>query len=790
MNDAARTPPLGVGVAISLLAGVAIALWLPGLPGWPLLAGKAALGAALWWRGGRLRCAGALLAGLGLAGLHAAYALSLQLPVPMERGDFAVVGRVVDLPDHEVRRTRFTFQVGRDDGIPEALRGRTLRLSWYDGYDVDSGDPPSPRLGVQAGQQWALTARLRAPRGLVNPGGFDGERHALARRIAATGYVRAPAAAVLMKPAHGLDAWRERMSLRIAEAVPTPGAGRFVQALALGDTRGLTDSDWETLRANGLTHLIAISGFHVGLVAGLAALVSGALWWLLPALGRICPRPVAAALAGLGGATLYAAVAGFSLPTVRTVLMIAVVAATRWQRRPLRIADALALAAIAVMLVDPLSVLMAGFWLSFAGVAWLVWCLPDAHRRPVRDFLSAQGVATLGLLPLTVVLFGQASLAGPLANLIAVPWWSLVVVPLSLAGMALESLQPGWGAVAWRAAGSCFELSWPLFEGLAGTGLAVWWLPEARWFAVPLALFGAFWLLLPRGLPGRQLAILLWLPLLWPARGLPGHGEAEMVVLDVGQGLSVVVRTSTHTLLYDMGPAVRDGFDAGERAVVPALQALGVRRLDRAVISHADADHAGGLASVARRFAVDETAAPEGAGIDADPCLAGQGWRWDGVDFQFLHPPLHFPYLRNESSCVLRIESAHGVALLTGDIGEVVERGLLRRHPREVRADVVLVAHHGSDSSSDADFVQATGADHALIASGHGNRFGHPDPHVARRWRRAGADLHDTATEGALRVRLAADGISVEARRNTHPRLWDAQARWATGTAGLSYRPE
>ncbi len=789
MIDAARTPPFGVGAAFSLLAGVTAALWLPALPYWPLMPPLGALGAVLWSRRQRSRWLGAGLLGFAIACLHATHALSVQLPVPMEKGDFTVVGTVADLPAHEIRHTRFTLLLDRSHAGPSSLRGRTLRLSWYDAHGREAS-AAAPRLALRAGQRWSMTVRLRAPRGLANPGGFDSERHALARRIAATGYLRDPDTARLIEEARGLDAWRERMSDRIAQAVPQPSSARFVQAFAVGDTRALSDVDWETLRANGLTHLIAISGFHVGLVAGFVALATAGLWWLLPLLGRACPRPIAAALGGLGGAVVYAAAAGFSLPTVRTVLMIAVVAATRWQRRPLHIGDVLALAAIAVLLADPLSALMAGFWLSFAGVAWLVWCLPEAQRQPLRGFLSAQAVATLGLLPLTVVLFGQASLAGPLANLVAVPWWSLVVVPLSLIGMALESLHQGLGAPAWRAAASAFDLSWPLFEWLAATGLAVWWLPEARWFALPLALLGALWLLLPRGLPGRPLALLLWLPLLLPSRGLPFRGEFEVVVVDVGQGLSVVVRTAGHTLLYDMGPAVRDGFDAGERAVVPALHALGVRRLDRAVVSHADADHAGGLQAVLRWFPVSVVLAPEGSGLPATACRGRDSWSWDGVDFTFLHPPLHFPYLRNESSCVLRISGRHGAVLLTGDIGEVVERGLVRRHPLQVQADVVVVAHHGSASSSDHDFVHATGARHALVASGHGNRFAHPDPLVKARWEDAGAVFHDTARHGSLRVHMRAPGVRVEARRSTHPRLWDAQRRWDAGAAGLSYRPE
>ncbi|QSX76070.1 DNA internalization-related competence protein ComEC/Rec2 [Lysobacter arenosi] len=788
MHDAARTPPFGTTAALALLTGVCACLWLPWLLPWPGSIGLLLIGIALGWRGLRagraaLLLGGWLLLGFALAGLHAAHSLALQLPAELEHRDARIRGRIVDLPVHEVARSRFVFRV--DDDAPQLrpLRGRTLRLAWYD-RDAKA------RSALRAGQRWQFDARLRAPRGLRNPGGLDSERHALAQRIAATGYLRQPQQARLLAPGQGLESWREDMSGRIATL--DRSSSRFVRALALGDTRALDDGDWHILRANGLTHLIAISGFHVGLVAGFFALLARALWWLWPvALARRMPAQIAAAAAGLCGAVLYAAVAGFALPTVRTALMIAVVAAVRMFRRPLRMADSLALAAIAVLLVDPMAVLGAGFWLSFAGVAWLLWCLPHGVGRPLHDFLSAQAVATVGLLPLSAVLFGQASLAGLLANLIAVPWWSLVVVPLSLLGLALEMLAPGDGAWAWDLAAAAFELTWPMFERLAATPLAVWWLPEPAWFALPLALLGAFWLLLPRGVPGKPLALLLWLPLLWPDRHLPRHGEAELLVIDVGQGLSVQVRTARHVLLYDMGPAVRDGFDAGERAVVPTLHAMGVRRIDRFVVSHADNDHAGGLEAVGRVFATADLLAPEGAPLaDASPCVAGQAWDWDGVHFRFLHPAPYFPYLGNEASCVLRIEAAGASALLTGDIGEAVERILLRRDPAALRADVVSVPHHGSVGSSDPGFVAATGARHALVASGHGNRFGHPKPAIVDRWVRAGAQVHDTARAGALRVRLQRGGVSVESRRQAQPRLWDAAQRWERGAAGLSYRPD
>ena len=783
-GNGTAAPPFGVANAAALLAGAGTCLLLPALPPWPLLVLLLGSGLAWWWRGRRMRWSGPLLAGFAWAGLQATMVLGAQLPPAWEKRDLVVEGRIASLPEAEPRRTRFQFDVDANPAQPAPLRGKRLQLSWYDDH---AALEPGPRTRLEAGARWRITVRLRAPRGLGNPGGFDGERHALGQRIAATGYIRQPDTARRLAAPAGINAWRERMSARILAAAPA-SSSRYVRALALGDTRALGDADWEILRANGLTHLIAISGFHVGLVAGYFSLAAAGLWRALPALAQRLPRPQAAALSALVGACLYAAVAGFALPTLRTVLMIAVVVAARLWRRPVRAVDSLAWAVIALLLFDPLSLLSAGFWLSFAGVAWQLWCLPRDRHSLLREFLSAQGVATLGLLPLTAVLFGQASLAGPLANLVAIPWWSLVVVPLALAGTALEAMHAGWGAWAWRAAAWCFDLGWPLFATLAESRFALWWLPEARWFALPLALLGAFWLLLPRGVPGKPLAVLLWLPLLWPDRELPWPGEVELTVIDVGQGLSVLVRTRHHALLYDAGPAVSDGFDAGERAVVPALRALGVARLDRVVVSHGDNDHAGGFESVRRVVPFALSLTPEGSPVAAGSnCVAGEAWQWEGVVFRFLHPTSHFPYLGNEASCVLRIETRHGAALLTGDIGDVIERGLARRDPAGVRADVVLAPHHGSGGSSDPAFVSATGARLALVSAGHGNRFGHPRPDVVARWRGRGAEVLNTADSGAIRVWLGAGGLQVRERRQHRPRLWDAvRLRRA---AGLSYRP-
>ena len=774
--------PFGAGTAVATLLGISTCLFSASAPCLALCMLAMPAGIGILMLPNRVRWIGAFAIGYGLAGCHAHAVLQARLPAALQQKTVWLEGEVTGLPDVQPRSTRFRFRV--IDG-PQALIGRTVQLSWYDEHGSDA---VGERSGLHAGARWRLQARLKAPRGLRNPGGFDAERHAFAQRIAAQGTVTRPQQAVQTRNPAGIDAWRERMATRIQVDTGSDKA-RFVRALALGDTAGLDDADWAILRANGLTHLIAISGFHVGLVAGFFALLTRGIWWLWPTLGWRVPRPIAAALIAFAGAALYTAVAGFALPTLRTTAMIGVVALVRAFRRPVNTVDALALSAVVLMLADPLCVLTAGFWLSFGGVVWLVWCLPPERGNPVRQFLAAQWVATLGLLPLTVLWFGQASLAGSLANLLAVPWWSLVVVPLALLGVLAETLLPGTGMWAWKASAATFSWSWPLFDWMAATPFAFYWLPEPHVLAWPLAFAGAFWVLMPRGTPGRWLGAVLLLPMLYPDRQLPEHGQAELTVVDVGQGLSVIIRTARHTLLYDAGPATPEGFDAGERAVLPSLHALGVQRLDAAILSHGDNDHAGGVAAVQAALPIARVLGPQGMPAPrSSPCRAGDQWDWDGVRFRFLHPGPHFPYLGNESSCVLRIETAHGALLLMGDVGEIIERRLLRQSPDALRSDVVLVGHHGSRTSSGPAFVAATRASLALVSSGHGNRFGHPHRSVVTRWQQSGAAVADTAQSGALRVRLLPDRIVLQHQRVRRARLWDAARQHPAGT-GLSYAP-
>lgn len=757
--DANRIAPFGRAVAVALLGGCLSAFQFAALPHAAACVVALAIGALGWRRGGAARAAGAFVFGVAWALLHAHAAMALRIDPGLEERPLRIAGTVVGLPEVEPGRQRFSFRAtsASRDGQAVALRG-TLRLSrWRD---------PVP---IRAGEALELVVVLRRPRGLRNPGGFDFERLALERRYAATGHVRE----ILRRggQAGGIDGWREAIARRIAAGVDDPAASALLRALAVGDQAAIADPLWDVFRATGTTHLVAISGFHIGLVGAFAGLLGAWAHRAWPGAGLRVPRRPLAACCALAGAAAYSLLAGLSLPVQRTLAMLAAVLLAVALRRRLAAGGALGLAAIVVLLLDPLAVLNAGFWLSFGGVFWLLFALDGRSRDAAwRIWTRAQWAAFVALLPLGVAWFQQASLVGPLANAVAIPAVSFVLVPMILLAVALQPV-PALGDALLAAADGFARLYLGLLAHFAAWPLATLDLPPPGALALLLALTGAAIALLPAAVPGRALAPLLWLPLLWPRQAGPVVGHAEVAVLDVGQGLAVVVRTANHALLYDVGPARPDGFDAGEAVVLPGLRALGVRRLDRIVVSHADVDHAGGLDAVRRRHPLaDLLGGPDVAG--ARTCIAGSHWDWDGVSFEVLHPPAHFPPLGNESSCVLRIATGGRAILLPGDIGTVVEDRLVASGAR-LRADVLVLSHHGSRSGSGAPWLASVAPTLAVASAGHRNRFGHPAPEVLARVRDAGMTLLHTGQGGALRLRLGPRAVVVTHVERRHaPRPW------------------
>ena len=756
------------------------------------LSGASLLAIALLFRKSQTPLLVALILAIAIGAsytcLRAELRMASDLPREWEGRDVELIGVIDELPQADRQGVRFAFAVERVL-TPTAVVPPRVALGWYKATVRELQGEPLPTL--HAGERWQLTVRLKRPHGYANPNGFDVEAWLLENSLRATGSVRNDEPNRLLATNAGraidhLNRLRERLRERMQQALSGQRYAGVLIALAIGDQRAVSEADWSLFNATAVSHLLSISGAHVTLFAGWMAWFTLAGWRRSPRLVAWLPAQQAAALVAAVVAVAYAALAGFEVPAQRTCYMLLAAAFALMLRRTLSPWLILVLALTVVLAIDPWAVLAVGFWFSFGAVAFLLYVsVGRVGGRPWwHTVLATQAAVTLGLAPLSLALFQQVSLVGPLANAVAIPLVTLLVVPLTLLWLVVPLdalLLAAHQLMLWLVQGLQWLLTWP----------APLWMQHAPpWWAVALAIAGCVVMLAPRGWPHRWLGALWCLPLFTVVPPAVPEGEFRLTALDIGQGTTAIVQTANHTLVYDTGPRWTDSADAGSRLIAPYLRGSGAGRIHGLVVSHLDIDHSGGARSLLNMLPVDWmltsvfneadiVTVARSRSVTPIACIRGQSWQWDGVRFEVLHPEadsyLEAKLKTNDRSCVIKVSSAQFSALLTADIEALSERALVERYADQstmLRSDVLLMPHHGSLTSSTPAFIDAVAPKLALINAGYRNRFGHPRDAVLARYRERDIDVLRTDWHGAILLDSVQGVTSASKYRDVRRRYW------------------
>lgn len=741
------------------------------------------------------RFSGLIVCGFLWAMFRADLVVSNDLVRSIEGDTVIVTGHVVSLPEIIDSGTRFEFLIDamRTQSGSELKTPGKVRLGWYRGKFL-----PRP------GEYWQLHVRLKRPYGFSNPGGFDYEAWLFQHRIRATGYVRNDGKNILLDGATGNLEFalssinHQRYLLRdlINRADIDDFGKSFLLALGLGDRSKIDTNDWQTLTQTGTSHLLAISGLHIGLVAGVFFFMGRWLWTLSGNLPLKLAAQRFAAISGLSGAFIYAALAGFSIPTQRALIMLTVLLLSVLFNRKIVIGKLIALSLLVVLIIDPFATMDAGFWLSFVAISIIAYGMTCRVHVNQTNKLSdqtdlwwkwgrVQYLVAIGLLPVLVLWFQQYPLLGIVANIVAVPYVSLIVVPLTLLGIVLLHVYFPVGELVCQLAGQALEFLWPYLEYLSNLEITLWQSAAPSLFALAAGMTGVLIILLPKGFPARWLGMLILLPLLFPQSESPQPGEFWLTQLDVGQGLAAVIQTQNHALIYDTGDRFSAKFNAGRAVIIPFLKQQNIQQVDKLIVSHGDRDHIGGAKAILEQYPdilVLSSATEKIQHAFVDACVEGQRWRWDGVDFEILNPlasgmtaqdrSRNNLYEGNNNSCVLKVGNDKYSVLLTGDIEQATESRLIRMSPEKLSVNVLIAPHHGSRTSSSAAFIDKVSPAIVVFPVGYRNRFGFPKQDIISRYESRQVKILNTARDGALSFRFTTAEMTVSRHRQQHWRFW------------------
>jgi len=731
-----------------------------------------ALPAILSLRFRQLRPAAWYICGFFWAWLVSGTLLQRQFSPELEGVQSVIHGHVSSMPSTFDYSMQFDFQVDKlydGQGKRQNSPGK-IRLNWYRPYPA-----------ITAGQRLVLEVRLKRPHGYMNPHGFDYEAWLYQQRIRATGYVRRNITGTNTEQRRfSIHAFRQTVRDRMDQVGQGTASDALLLALTIGDQSRISKQQRQVLAATGTGHLLSISGLHIGLIAAFGFFLTRWLWPVWPGAVNLLPVPRMACLVALLVALVYAALAGFTVPVQRSLIMIVVFVLPGISNRQTSAADSYALALLAVLVYDPLAVLSTSFWLSFGAVLIImlvpVTLTPGTNFPLLRRWLRMQTYIFIGLISILAVWFNQVPLTGLLANMIAIPWVSFVTVPLVLCGAVLLILYEPLGSLLLKASGKSLDLLWPVLEYLAELDQLMITISEPSIFALGTALAGTALLLLPAGMPARWLGLFWCLPLFFPRVDIAAHAEFETVILDVGQGLAVVVRTRNHLLLYDTGPGFTSGFNTGWAVIVPYLRSTGINKIDLIIQSHADSDHIGGLVDVLDTIQVRAVLSSVPDKIDFDSvksCERGQKWVWDGVTFEILSPDRNSRLAGNNASCVLKAGNGRNSVLIPGDIERQTELLMLEQIDSPVNSAILIAPHHGSATSSTTGFIRSVRPEHVIFSAGFLNRYRLPKQDIIDRYTQAGAKTLNTADTGAISIQFGKKGYSIVTERERSSRYWN-----------------